>query len=118
MRLSYADIFQYNTKYQAHGYQFRSIIRILRVESEKFCRRDGTRIVSRENSFALVKHDGWQLISYDYVRSEQVLGALNAYEKDLLRECHYRLLKCFESVQRTTNAELCVLLSKRGMTYP
>ena len=47
-----------------------------------------------------------------------MLGALNAYEKDLLREYHYRLFKCFESAQRTTDAELCVLLSKRRMVYP
>ena len=47
-----------------------------------------------------------------------MLGALNAYEKDVLREYHYRLFKCFESVQRTTDAELCVLLSKRRMSYP
>ena len=47
-----------------------------------------------------------------------MLGALYAYEKDLLREYHYRFLKCFESAQRTTDAELCVLLSKRGMPYP
>ena len=40
------------------------------------------------------------------------------YEKDLLREYHYRLFKCFESTQRTTDAELCVLLSKRRMAYP
>ena len=43
-----------------------------------------------------------------------MLGAFNTYEKDLLREYHYRLLKCFESAQRTTDAELCVLLSKRS----
>ena len=53
------------------------------------------------------------LISYVYVRAEQVLGALNAYDKDLLCEYHYRLFKCFESDQRTTDAELCVPLSKR-----
>ena len=47
-----------------------------------------------------------------------MLGVLNAYEKDLLREYHYMLLKCFESAQRTTVAELCVLLSKRRMAYP
>ena len=45
----------------------------------------------------LVKHHGWRLIPYDYVRAEQVLGAFNTYEKDLLREYHDRLLKCFES---------------------
>ena len=42
-----------------------------------------------------------------------MLGAFYAYEKDLLREYHYRLLKCFESAQRTTDAELCVFLSKK-----
>ena len=44
-----------------------------------------------------------------------MLGAFYAFEKDLLREYHYRLLKCFELAQRTTDAELCVLLSKRRM---
>ena len=44
----------------------------------------------------LVNHHDWQLVSYDYVGAEQVLGAFNAYEKDLLREYHYRFLKCFE----------------------
>ena len=52
------------------------------------------------------------LISYVYVGAEQVLRALNAYDKDLLREYHYRLFKCFESAQRTTDAELCFLLGK------
>ena len=47
-----------------------------------------------------------------------MLGAFYVYEKDLLREYHYRLLKCFESAQRTTDAELCVLLSKRRMADP
>ena len=47
-----------------------------------------------------------------------MLGALNAYEKDLLREYHYRIFKCFGSAQRTTDADLCVLLSKRRMAYP
>ena len=47
-----------------------------------------------------------------------MLEALNEYEKDLLREYHYRLFKCFESARGTTDAELCVLLSKRRMTYP
>ena len=56
---------------------------------------------------------GWRLISYDYVGTEHVIGVLN----DLLREYHYMLLKCFESAQRTTDAELCVLLSKRRMAY-
>ena len=42
-----------------------------------------------------------------------MLRALNAYDKDLLREYHYRHFKCFESDQRTADAELCVLLSKR-----
>ena len=35
--------------------------------------------------------------------ADQVLGALNAYEKDLPSEYHYSLLK---SAQRTTDAEL------------
>ena len=55
----------------------------------------------------------WGLISYDYVGVEQA-----KHEKDLLREHHYRLFKCFESTPRTTDAELCVILSKRRMTYP
>ena len=45
-----------------------------------------------------------------------MLGALNAYVKDLLREYHYRLFKCFESTQRTTDVELYVLLSERRMS--
>ena len=52
MRLSYADIFQHNNSYQADPYLFCSIITILKVESEKFCQRDGTRMLSRKNSFA------------------------------------------------------------------
>ena len=40
------------------------------------------------------------------VGAEQMLGALNAYEKDLPHEYHYRLFKCFESARRTTKAEL------------
>ena len=39
------------------------------------------------------------------VGAEQVLGALNAYEKYLPHEYHYSLFKCFESAQRTTDAE-------------
>ena len=46
-----------------------------------------------------------------------MLEAFSAYEKDLLRKYHYRRLKSFESAQRTTDAELCVLLSKRRMAY-
>ena len=69
-------------------------------------------------STELVKHHGWRFKSYDYVGAEQVLGVLNAYDKDLLREYHYRFFKCFESAQRNNNAELCVLLSKRIMAYP
>ena len=46
-----------------------------------------------------------------------MLGTLNASEKDLLREYHYRLFKCFEPAQRTTDVELCVLLSKRRRVY-
>ena len=61
----------------------------------------------------LVKQHRWRLISYDHVGAEQVLGALNAYEKGILREYHYRLFKCLESSQRTTHAELGALLSKR-----
>ena len=41
-----------------------------------------------------------------------MLGALNAYEKDLLREYHCRLFKRFESAQRTTDAEPFLLLSR------
>ena len=40
------------------------------------------------------------------VGAEQVLGALNAYAKDLPREYRYRLFNCFESAQTTTDAEL------------
>ena len=47
-----------------------------------------------------------------------MLGVFYAYEKDLLREYHYRLLKCVESAQKITYAELCALLSKRRMAYP
>ena len=61
----------------------------------------------------LVKHHGLQLIPYDYVGPEQMLGVLNTCGKDLLLEYHYRLFKCFESSQRTTDAKLSVLLSKR-----
>ena len=52
------------------------------------------------------------------VGAEQVLGALNAYDKDLLCEYHYSFFKYFESAQRTTNAEPCVLLSRWRMEYP
>ena len=48
------------------------------------------------------------------LRVEQVLGVLNTDEKDLLCEYHDRLFKCLESVQRTTDAELCVLLIKEN----
>ena len=57
------------------------------------------------------------LIYYISVEAEQVLGALNAYDKDLPREYHYRLFKWFEPAQRTTDAELCVLMSKRGKEW-
>ena len=43
---------------------------------------------------------------------EQVLEALSADDKNLLREHHYRLFKYLESAQRISDAELCVLLSK------
>ena len=46
-----------------------------------------------------------------------MLGALNAYDKNLLHEYHYRFFKCFESAQRTTDGEFCVPLSERRMTY-
>ena len=105
MPLSYADIFQHNTSSQAQGYLFCSMLISLKVESKSFCQGDGKRIVSRENPFALKQ--GWKNIGWrDYVGAEQVLGALNAYEKDLLCEYHYKLFKCFESAQRTTDAEL------------
>ena len=70
----------------------------------------------------LVNYHCWWLISYDYVAAEQVLGALNAYHKDLLCQYRYSLSKYFESAQRTTDAELCVRLNKRRrpkrMAYP
>ena len=76
-----------------------------------------------ENSFTgvsllLVKYHGWRLISYDNVGAEQMPRTLNAYQKDLLSEYHNRLFKCFESAQRTNDAELYVFLSKRRMEYP
>ena len=43
-----------------------------------------------------------------------MFGALNTDEKDLLCEYYDRLLKCLESVQRTTDAEFCVLLIKEN----
>ena len=43
---------------------------------------------------------------------EEVLEALSADDKILLSEYHYRLFKSLESAQRTSDAELCVLLSK------
>ena len=43
---------------------------------------------------------------------EQVLQALNAADKNLLCEYRHRLFKSLESAQRTSDAELCVLLSK------
>ena len=57
------------------------------------------------STLLLVKHPGWWLIFYDYVGAEQVPGALHAYEKDLLHEYDNRLFKCFESAQRTTDAD-------------
>ena len=51
-----------------------------------------------------------------------MLGALNAYDKDLLREYPQRLFKCLESAQRATDTELRVPLNKsrrpRRMAYP
>ena len=52
------------------------------------------------------------------VGAEQVQGALNAYDKDLLCEYHYSFFEYFESAQRTINAEPFVLLSKWRMGYP
>ena len=43
---------------------------------------------------------------------EQVLEALNPDDKKLLCEYRYRLFRSLESAQRTSDAELCVLLSK------
>ena len=43
---------------------------------------------------------------------EQVLEALDAHDKNLFCEYRYRLFKSLESAQRTSDAELCVLLSK------
>ena len=36
MKLSYTDIFQQNTSYPGYSYLFRSMMRILKVESEVF----------------------------------------------------------------------------------
>lgn len=47
-------------------------------------------------------------------RAEQVLGALNADEKDLIREYYYRHFKCLESAQKSTDAKLHVFLSKKN----
>ena len=63
MRLSCTDIFQHNTSYQRHDYLFGSMLRILKLEREKFYQRDGTRRVSRENSFTLKQ--GWKSIMVD-----------------------------------------------------
>ena len=43
---------------------------------------------------------------------EQVLEALNADDKNLLSKFCYRPFKSLESGQRTSDAELCVLLNK------
>ena len=43
---------------------------------------------------------------------EQVLEALNADDKNLLSQYRYRLFKSLELVQRTSDVDLCVLLSK------
>ena len=48
------------------------------------------------------------------IRVEQVLGALNADDKDLLGEYYDRLFKCLESVQRTTGTELSVFFIKKN----
>ena len=44
--------------------------------------------------------------------SEQVLKALNTDDKILLSEYRQRLFKTLESSQKTSDAELCVLLYK------
>ena len=43
-----------------------------------------------------------------------MLGALNADEKDLIREYYYRHFKCLESAQKSTDAKLHVFLSKKN----
>lgn len=48
------------------------------------------------------------------IRADQVLEALNAGDKDLLCEYYDRLFKRLEPVQRTTGAELFVLLRKEN----
>ena len=101
MYISYADNFQHNTSYEDHSCVFHCTLSILTVENKTFCLRDGTRIVTRNISFTCKQ--GWlgktsQLI---VVTAEQVLGALNANDKDLLCEYYYRLFKFLESAQRT-----------------
>ena len=51
MWLSYADIFQHNTSYQGHPLPISQQDTIVKVESETFYRRDGTRKISRETLF-------------------------------------------------------------------
>ena len=41
-------------------------------------------------------------------------GALNVDDKYLIHEIYYGCFKCFASVQRTTDTELSVLLSKEN----
>ena len=48
------------------------------------------------------------------VTAEQMLGTLNADDKGLLCQYHYRLFKYLESVQRTTDAELRAFLSTQN----
>ena len=43
---------------------------------------------------------------------EQVLEASSAVDKNLLSEYRYRLFQSLESVQRTSDAEVCVRSSK------
>ena len=43
---------------------------------------------------------------------EQVLESLNTDDKNLHSEYRHRLFKSLELAQRTSDAELCVLLSK------
>ena len=114
MRLSYADIFQHNTSYQAHCYLFHSMIRILKMESETFCRRDETRIVSLENSFARNKAGKTWWLAADFLWLCWSRASARSIECTWQRFTSWISL----STQRTTDAELCVVLSKRWMEYP
>ena len=47
-------------------------------------------------------------------RAEQVSGALTEDNKNLICQYFYRFFKFLQSLQRTTGAKLCVLLSKEN----